>query len=171
MVGKILIAYASKYGSTAEIASAIGDTFVRAGMEADVRFARDVKEIAPYRGIVIGTPIRAGKPLGDAVAFAKRFRAGFAGKRVAVFSAGVMMRDDTPENRVKAREVLAPILTLTGEPDAIGFFAGTIDYKKIGFPLSFIFKREPSGTMREGDWRDWDMIRKWAADIAALWKE
>ena len=171
MEGKILVAHASMYGSTLEIATAISEVFLRGGAHVDVLPAGKVKDIGQYDGIVLGTAVRAGKPLRDAVSFAKKFSAGFAGKRIALYSVGIMMRDDTPENRVKAREVLAPILTQTGEPTAIGLFAGRIDYKKIGFPLSFFFKREPSGMMREGDWRDWDMIRKWAADIAALWKE
>ncbi len=171
MTSKILIVYASTYGSTAEIASAIGDVFAKTGASVDVRSVRDVKDIGSYRSIVIGTPVRAGKPLKDAVSFAKKFHSELAGKPVALFSVGIQMRDDTPENREKARAVLAPITVLTGEPVAIGLFAGRIDYARIGFPLSFFFKREPSGLMREGDWRDWDMIRTWAADIAALWKE
>ena len=57
MVMHVLVAFATKHGSTGEIAAAIGSTLRNAGLEADVRSARDVATIAPYEAVVLGSAL------------------------------------------------------------------------------------------------------------------
>lgn len=44
---KVLVAYASKRGSTAEIATAIADTLRAADLEVDQRDCADVDDVSP----------------------------------------------------------------------------------------------------------------------------
>ena len=56
-MSKLLVAYASKHGSTAEIAEAIGDELRAAGVEADVAQASEVGDVARYAGVVLGSAV------------------------------------------------------------------------------------------------------------------
>ncbi len=166
MPERALIAYATKYGSTEEVAREIGTVLSQKGVEVDILPARKVKDVRPYGLVVIGTAIRMGKPMKDAVAFAGKFRDDLRGKRVALFSVGLQVREDTPESREKARGFLQPVTDLTGEPESLGLFAGKIDPDKFEFLLRLFARMEKTGVLGAGDWRDWDTIRRWAENLA-----
>ncbi len=51
---KILVAYASRAGSTGEVAEAIGQVLCEAGAAVDVRLAKGVTDLSPYRAVVEG---------------------------------------------------------------------------------------------------------------------
>ena len=165
MATRVLVAYSGRYGSTEEIAQAIADVISKAGMSVDVDAVSRVKDIGQYGAVVLGTSIRMGRPLKDVVGFARRHREGLARVPVAVFSVGVFMREDTPAHREGTRQALAPLLTLIPNPVSVEFFAGKIDYARLGWLLRFFASRDKSGAMREGDWRNWDAIRAWAASL------
>ncbi len=54
---RVLVAYASERGSTAEIAEAIGERLRRSGIGADVRPAGEVRDLAPYGSVVLGSAV------------------------------------------------------------------------------------------------------------------
>jgi menaquinone-dependent protoporphyrinogen oxidase len=164
----VLIAYASKYGSAAEVAREIGTVLTQAGFSIEVLPVQQVRDLGKYQAVVLGTSIRMEKPLKPVIEFATRFGAELSAKPLALFSLGVAMRNDTPENRDKTRAFLAPLLALIPRPVRIGFFGGKVDYRKIGSLWRFIASHDQTGLMEEGDWRDWDAIRRWAEDIAPL---
>ena len=47
-------------------------------------------------------------------------------------------------------------------PVDVGLFAGGVDFKKLGFPFKLILKAMKSP---EGDFRDWEAISGWAAEV------
>jgi len=55
MANKVLVAYGSKYGSTAEIAEKIGHVIADEGFQVDVLSADKVKNVTDYQGVVIGS--------------------------------------------------------------------------------------------------------------------
>lgn len=73
MTTRALVAFATKYGSTAEIATAIGDTLRASGTDADVRAAREVKDVRPYDVVILGSGVYMNRWHGEALDFAKRF--------------------------------------------------------------------------------------------------
>jgi menaquinone-dependent protoporphyrinogen oxidase len=165
---KILIAYASKCGSSGEVAEAVGKVLCQAGAAVDVRRVQDVKDLSPYRAAVLGSAIRMGKPLSEAVDFAKKNQAALGARPVACFHVGLSMREDTAENRDKAMQALAPLVQEIRSPVAVGLFGGKLDYSKLSPFLRMIFSQDKSGTMAEGDWRDWDAINAWAERLVPL---
>ena len=54
---KILVAYGSKRGSTAEIAERIGETLRQKGLTVDVSDAGTVNDLTPYNKIILGSSV------------------------------------------------------------------------------------------------------------------
>lgn len=162
MGGRILIACATKYGSTYEIAEFMGDELKKTGLSADVYAARDVNDVSGYNMIVIGSPVYAGKWLPEATGMVKRNLAGLREKKVAFFSAGISMKDDTPENRDKLKEASEEALREI-KPVLEGFFAGKMTYRKLSIPHKIMVKAVKAP---EGDFRNWRQIREWTLSLA-----
>ena len=165
MENRILIAYASKYGSTAEIAEYIGQVLRSMGIEVDVLSVNAANDISQYENIIIGSATRMDKLLSEAVKFAKKNESKLQRIKTAYFIVGVTMKQNTPENREKVKGFLEPLCRIR-EPVSIGLFAGKIDYSKVGFSWKVMAKLDKSGLMEEGDFRNWDTISKWANEIA-----
>jgi len=159
---KILIAYASRCGSTGEVAEAIGQALCEAGAAVDVRLAKKVDDLSSYRAVVVGSAIRMGKLLPEAVEFVEAHRDLLSRMPVVYFVACLTMEDDTEENRRTVSAYLNPLREMV-QPVGEGLFAGALDYGKISLPEQLIMRAIGSA---EGDFRDWDAIRGWAGDLS-----
>jgi menaquinone-dependent protoporphyrinogen oxidase len=166
---RLLIAYGSRCGSTGGVAEAIGQVLSTAGAAVDVRLVKDVTDLSPYQGVIVGSAIRMGKWLPEAVEFVKTHQATLSRLPVAYFAVCLTMKDDTVENRRKAMGFLDPVCKQFPQvkPLDIGLFAGAVDYSKLSFAYSLILKVKGAP---EGDFRNWEAIRTWAAGVRpALW--
>jgi menaquinone-dependent protoporphyrinogen oxidase len=67
-MNNVLVAYASKYGATAEIAQKIGDVLREAGLPVSVLSAENVRDVSSYDAVVLGSTVYAGNWLKEAVA-------------------------------------------------------------------------------------------------------
>ena len=74
------------------------------------------------------------------------------------------MKKDTQENREKVKGFLEPLCKIK-EPTNIGLFAGKLDYSRIGPIWRAIASKDETGLMEEGDFRDWEAIRKWTLGL------
>jgi menaquinone-dependent protoporphyrinogen oxidase len=164
MTDRLLVAYATKAGATAEVAEAIADVLRRENADVDVMQARDVTDVTPYDAVVLGTGVRIGQVYGDAVAFLERHKETLSQVPVALYVVCMTMREDTEENRCTAEGYLDAVREKAPrmEPVSVGLFAGELDYGKIRPPLTWVLKlmKQP-----EGDFRDWDAIREWAEGL------
>lgn len=169
MGDRILIAYASKCGSTGEVAQAIGQVLCEAGAAVDVRPVAEVTNLAGYRGVIIGSAARMGKSLPEAVKFAEQHRDELSHMMAtAYFTVGVTMKQDTPENREKAAAHLQSLCAVR-EPVSLGLFAGKVDPAKMALPLRVMTSCLPAakqGPLAPGDFRDWEAIRAWGRALA-----
>jgi menaquinone-dependent protoporphyrinogen oxidase len=86
---------------------------------------------------------------------------------VAYFAVCLAMKDDTVENRHKALGYLDPVRKQFSQvkPVDMGLFAGAVDYKKLSFAYSVILKVKGAP---EGDFRNWEAIRNWAAGVSPV---
>jgi len=73
MSKKVLLAYASRAGSTAEVAERIGNILKGLGFDVDVKSVKEVTDVTGYDSIVIGSAVRMFKLLPETVKFAKRY--------------------------------------------------------------------------------------------------
>ena len=164
MPARILVAYASRAGSTAEAAEAIGRVLRDRGAKVDVQPVKDLHGVSGYDALVLGSAVWIGKPLPEAVRFAAAHRDALARVPVAYFILCDTLKEDTPANREIAQRYVEPLLKIK-QPVTLGLFAGARDLSKVHPLLRWFLMRVIR--LAEGDWRDWERIRAWAADLPA----
>jgi menaquinone-dependent protoporphyrinogen oxidase len=160
-MSRILIAYATKQGSTINIAQAIADELMDDDFQVDVCHISSVNSVDDYDAVVIGSPIRGGRWLPEAQGFVEIHRDSLLARPVALFSSCMTVIDDTPENRYTALAYLAPIRAKI-EPIAVGIFAGVINQDELPRHERWLMKLRHAP---EGDFRDWEEICAWAQDL------
>jgi len=158
-----LVAYATRNGSTREVAAVIAGTFRTLGVDVEFGEARYVRGLTDHvrsQGrswnlVVLGAPLYSGRWHRDAHRFLRQHRKELAGVPVAVF--GVGPRDADAQAWQRSRKQLGRALAkhdwLT--PIAVTVFGGA----------------DPPGKQPRRDPRDWAQIEAWAASIVtpAAW--
>jgi len=166
---RILIAYASRCGSTGEVADAIGRVFSETGACVDVLRVGNVRDLAPYRAVVVGSAVHSDQWLSEASGFVIRNQEALGRLPVAYFLTCLTLTRPTEENRLKALRFVDPLHRDAPQvtPIATGLFAGVLDYDKFSFMMRMVMKiKMKERGMDEGDYRDWPSIRSWAGDLA-----
>ena len=167
---KILVTYASRTGSTAQIAEAICKTLVQNGEEIDLLPIQDVKDLSLYHAVIIGSPIRKSQWLPEAMQFLQNHREELARKRVATFTVCITIAMSNTERYQDAvRQWIAPVRALT-KPISEGLFAGRLDFSKLPWTLDTLLFRATValGILPKGDHRDWNTVQAWAQDLQPL---
>lgn len=167
MNDKILVTYASRSGSTAGVAEAIGRTLAECGTPVEVRSMQDVQDLAAYRAVVAGSAIQAGRWLPEAMQFMQTHRAALAQKPFAAFSVCMTLAmPHADKYRQGVADWLEPVRVLV-RPVREGFFAGALDIGNIpSWRARLRFRVSVAlGVWKEGDHRDWNAIRAWAMGL------
>jgi menaquinone-dependent protoporphyrinogen oxidase len=167
---KILVTYASRTGSTAQVAQAIGKTLAESGAQVEVRPMQEVQDLAPYGAVVAGSAIRKSKWLPEAVQFIQTHRAELGQKRFAEFTVCITLAmSNTEQYRSVVSKWVEPVRALV-TPLSEGFFAGMLDFKKLPINLDNLLLRlaVAFGIFPRDDRRDWSAIRAWAESIRPL---
>jgi menaquinone-dependent protoporphyrinogen oxidase len=169
MNDKILVTYASRAGSTAGVAEAIGKTLAEGGAQVEVLPMQEVKDLAPYRAVVAGSAIRGGKWLPEAMQFMKTHQAALAGKPFAAFMVCITLAMPGAEKfREGVADWMQPVRALV-KPMSEGLFAGMLDFSKL--PMNFdtlkLRATVAAGVFPQGDHRDWNAIQAWARELSA----
>ena len=162
MKNRILVVYATRAGSAAEVAEFVGKALARQGASVDVKPARSVQSLADYSAVVAGSGIRAGQLYSDITGFVQRYKGELEKMPTAYFVECMTLKDDTAANRKTVEAYLEP-LRATVKPVAAGLFAGKMDYSKLGVFARFAVKNMVK--VPEGDFRDWNAIEAWAAAL------
>jgi len=164
MKDKILVAYASKCGSTGQVAKAIGQTLANTGATVDVRPVKDVGDLSAYGAVVLGSAIRQGKWLPEAVKFVEAHQQVLSRVPIAYFTVCMTLSKDTEENRRTVAAYLVPVHQIL-KPVEEGFFAGKMDYGQLGFVERLMIERVMQ--VPQGDFRNWTAIQTWAQTLPA----
>ncbi|CAG0947425.1 menaquinone-dependent protoporphyrinogen oxidase [Anaerolineae bacterium] len=170
MSDKILVTYASRIGSTAGVAEAIGKTLTDNGAQVDVRRMEEVTDLTPYAAVVAGSAIRGKQWLPEAMQFMRTHQAALRQKPFAAFLVCMTLAMKNGEKyRPHVAAFLDPVRAAV-RPVSEGLFAGALDIGKLPsfsdrlkFRLSVLF-----GVWQEGDHRDWKAIRDWADGLRPL---
>lgn len=169
---KVLIAYASRHGSTAGVAERIAADLTASGLETDAVRAFDVEDVSQYDAFIVGAAAYMFHWLKDATKFAKRHKDVLAARPLWLFSSGPLGTDvidadgeDVFESsRPKEFDELSEAL----HPRDVRVFFGAWDpdAPPVG-AAEHLMKLAPAakGAMPAGDFRDWDAIDAWAQEI------
>ncbi|MGI8949503.1 MAG: flavodoxin domain-containing protein [Ornithinimicrobium sp.] len=155
----VLVTAGSKHGATAEIAAAIGAALGDRGIQATVADPSDVTDLEGYDAVVLGSAVYAGHWLEPARDLVDRLHDALATRLVWLFSSGPVGDPAKPDEGPVEVAGIAQITRARSHR----VFAGKLDRSKLGFGEKAIVMalRAP-----EGDFRDWQAISTWAAEIA-----
>jgi len=161
----VLVGYASRYGSTKEVAEAIAAQLEERGLRAEVLPLHEVRSLDQYGAVVLGAPLFMFRWHKEALSFLSRHRAALLKRRVAVFALGPVHdpHDDVEwrDSRAQLDKELAKITWFT--PAAVEMFGGKYDPESLRFPLKAFAGKEPAS-----DIRDWAAIRAWADGLPGV---
>ena len=162
MAARILVAYATRNGSTAEIATAVGKELESAGNTVDVIVIKSITTVAGYDAVVIGGPMYIGKITGEIGKFVGKHKDPLRKVPVAAFAVGMALVSKDPKqigNITKSlTDAIAPIV-----PVAETVFAGRLEPAQLNFVIR---KFMEVAKIPAGDFRDWDAIAAWAREVA-----
>jgi menaquinone-dependent protoporphyrinogen oxidase len=162
MASKILVGYASRYGSTQEVAEVIATTLRERGSEVDLHPLRQVRNPDQYQAVVMGAPLFMFRWHKDALNFLSRHRNALTGCPLAIFALGPTHVPHDEKEWLDARSQLDKALVKFPwlKPAEIMIFGGMYDPTRLSFPLKMFAGAEPAS-----DIRDWQAIRAWATGL------
>jgi menaquinone-dependent protoporphyrinogen oxidase len=159
----ILVTYATRTGSTVEVAAAIGETLRARGCTVDVKPIKEKPAVHGYDAVLVGSAIRYGQWLPEAVTFVKTNQQALNRLPVALFTVHIMNRGDDEQSQTKRMAYLNAVCPLLHPVDEV-FFAGKGDPAQFSL-IEHLIGRIISAPV--GDFRDWDKIRGWAQTVLA----
>lgn len=156
----VLVAYASKHGSTEEIAHALAARIRDHGFDVEAMPISRIADLNDAEAVVVGSAVYGGSWMQEAVAFVRHHAPELAARPVWLFSSGplgehIQDGEDQPKQIAEFRESL--------QPRDHHVFMGALDPDKLGFAERMMVKAVQAPA---GDFRDWDDIRSWADGIA-----
>jgi menaquinone-dependent protoporphyrinogen oxidase len=191
---KVLVAYATMSGSTAEVAEAVGEEIEKNRSQVEILPLEKVTDLASYDAVILGAPMIMGWHR-SALRFLRRHRTELERVPLAIFalamsltSTGETSVDRVPvyvdqnlskppmnlghpslrERYTNLTHYSSPILKVAGSarPVSLAIFGGRLDYFRLKLPAKFFVMLVVQA--QPGDRRNWSTIRSWAASLPDL---
>jgi menaquinone-dependent protoporphyrinogen oxidase len=156
----VLVAVASKHGSTTEIGEAIADELGKMGIEAEVREVAAVADVDDRDAVVLGSAVYMGRWLPEARRFAQDHLFALRERPVWLFNSGPIGDPPMPVDNPPDLDNVAAALWVRDART----FAGRLDPANLGFGERLVTKAVHA---QPGDYRPWEEIRTWARGIGA----
>jgi menaquinone-dependent protoporphyrinogen oxidase len=156
----ILLTYATRFGSTEEVAEAITNALREAGLEVELQPMQEVQRLDGYDAVVLGAALYNTHWHPDAHQFLTKHQDTLKQRPVAIFALGPLNTSNAAKQN-SCRQLdkeLAKYPWL--RPAAVEMFAGKYDPSKPG--MGFFSRLLPAR-----DYRDWGAIRAWAKALPA----
>jgi menaquinone-dependent protoporphyrinogen oxidase len=168
---KVLVAYASKYGATEEIARRIGETLGERGLEVVVARCKTVEDASGYDAYVVGSATYEFNWRKAARKFVERNAELLAAKPTWLFASGPVGTEKVDKDGNDVLKGAEPMQFKKYEglvhPRGTQVFRGAYDHDKIrGADRIVVWLPGIRDLMLEGDFREWDAIDAWASGIA-----
>ncbi|MDO9084742.1 MAG: flavodoxin domain-containing protein [Anaerolineaceae bacterium] len=169
MSESVLITYATRYGSTKEVAEKIAQILIHDEFEVEVLPCKKVDTIEQYQFIVIGAPYYIGGMLKDAKNFLLRNQDMLSKKPVAFFALGPI--GETEKELTETQNQLDKELKQFPwfKPISTVMFGGKYNPKKLRLLDKFLTlpPASPLHNLAANDARNWEDIKNWAEKITA----
>lgn len=168
MQDNILVTYASRTGWTPGVAEEISRTLQERNHRVTILPMAEVMNLDDYQIIIAGSALQDRKWLPEAMDFVAENQQILRTKKVATFTVCMTLAMKNGEKyRSGVIEWMAPVRQLV-KPFNEGYFAGGLDIARIPFKLRLQFRISVLfGVWKEGDHRNWPLIRTWAEEIGS----
>lgn len=157
---KVLVAVATRHGSTREIAEQIAGVLRAGGASPELRDVEAVAALDGYDAAVIGSAVYAGQWLPEARHFVERHRDRLVAIPVWLFSSGPIGADPWPPGNPPGVAGLVQAVGARGHM----VFMGKLESRDLGFAERLVARVVHAPT---GDFRDWAAISAWGREIGA----
>jgi menaquinone-dependent protoporphyrinogen oxidase len=163
MSRSVLVGFATRSGSTQEVAEAVAEAMRKDGLQVDCQPLRSTRALAGYDMVVIGAPLYMFKWHKDAFAFLSRHRTALEKLPVSVFALGPFHDVEKEWREIRAQFDKELEKAPWFAPVARQVFGGKFDPATLRFPMNLIpaLKKMPPS-----DIRNWEEIRTWAIGLA-----
>lgn len=157
----ILVTFATKHGSTSEIAKRLANALSQRGFAVTLLPIRLVRDLTPFDAVVA---VYYGRWQKEAVRFLRANDAILSVKDLWLFSSGPTGTGSTNE-LLDGWKLPTNIAALTErlKPRGIMVFHGVIKLARLTMFERAVVKRVDAPL---GDYRDWDSVAAWGAEIA-----
>jgi menaquinone-dependent protoporphyrinogen oxidase len=162
---RVLVTAASKHGATRELAEMIARVLEEHGLSTEFVEMDEVHDLGSYDACVVGSGIYLGNWLKEARRFIDAHAGELAERPTWLFASGSTVGEPpVPDDSNALRAGLVDRLVETTNAREHKLFAGKLDMRKLGL----LEKAAVRGAHAiEGDYRDWDEVKRWASEIAA----
>jgi len=164
MSDSVLVGYATRSGSTKEVAEAVAAALREDGLHVDCQPVGSTPTLTGRRMVVLGAPLYMFKWHKDALAFLSKHRNALEKLPVAVFALGPFHDEEKEWQAVGAQFDKELVKLPWFNPVARQVFGGKFDPTKLRFPMNLI---PALRNMPASDIRNWEQIRTWARSLAA----
>ena len=156
----VLVTAASNHGATAGIAARVSADLAEMGVEVELKELDELRDVSDYEAFVVGSGIYFGQWLKPAKKFIESHQEELSRRPTWLFSSGPIVGDPPkagPEDSAKG-DALAE--TVHAREHKV--FAGKLDESDLNWCERIAVR---CAHARDGDYRDWEAIDEWAADI------
>lgn len=161
----ILITYATRSGSTLEVADVIGEVLTGRDFLVDVKPVNEKLSTIGYGAIVMGSTIHMGAWLPEMIQYIRENKMQLNKIPTAIFTVHILNTGSDANSRAAREAYIAPIREMIN-PVHEAFFAGKVDLSTLSFIDSVSARAiQPKIAANSGDFRDWSQICRWAETI------
>ena len=161
MTRKLLVTYATKAGSTAEIASKIGEHFGNRGFNVDVINVKSNPDPSQYDAVILGSCVRMGNWVPDMVKYVETNQTVLNSKQTALFTVHMLNAGDDKSSQSARFAYLDKVRVMLPDSEEV-YFLGAMDFSKLSMLDRFISKMVKA---EESDLREWDKIQQWSENL------
>jgi menaquinone-dependent protoporphyrinogen oxidase len=161
MSNRILVTYASKAGSTAEIAVKIGEHLSARGFSVDVINVESKPDPKDYQAVILGSCIRMGGWLPEMLDYIKANQFALNSTQAALFTVHMLNAGDDETSKAARIAYMDKVRALIPGSEEV-YFLGAMDFSKLSLLDRFISKMVKA---EEYDQRDWDQVKFWSETL------
>lgn len=175
-MNKVLVAYSTWAGATHQVADEIGKDLNKNNLQVSVLPAKNVKSVSEYQVVILGTSIHASQMTGDFNRFLNRFHKDLVTRKTGYFVVCFNMIEDNEKNRAETMGWLNKSISKFPEikPIALGLFAGAAltdseEFNKLNVLVKKLIesmKKSMNTDKGKSDFREWEKIHAWTAELA-----
>ena len=168
MQESVLIGYASRYGSTGEIARSVGEALASENRTVTVLPLGEIFDLHPYTAVILGTPLYGGKVLPEILAFVKKHQNMLKSLPVLLFLTGYSLMDLDDNKKKRALKATGGLEQYVLFRD-VGLFGGSVAERDYSLVEKAMMKKDG---IVPGDYRSPGQIQAWAqslVDLRLLW--